>query len=125
MSEYAILDPMSHLADGTGTGLDSVDLVETLDLEELRGRVWALDPGEALNYHRQTRQEELYVVLDGPAEIHVGGDDHEIPEGGLVRVPPGTVRQVRNDSEDRREVWLILGAPPVPGDGEPLDQPTG
>lgn len=51
-----------------------------------------------------------FNIVD-PSEI----DDtrYDVPAGGLVRIGPGPVRCVHNDSETASQRWLMFGAPPV------------
>jgi len=89
------------------SGTDHVDLVEHLGCTEMRPKVWYLSPGDAMSYHRQTEQEELYYVLEGPGRMQIDGELVDLPEGTAVRIPPETPRQVLNDTEGEH-VWLIL-----------------
>lgn len=99
---------------------DNVDLASQLECEELRPRVWFLEPGhDRKGTHRHETQEELFVVLRGQGRMTVDGDDLTLPEGGAVRVAPETPRRIFNDT-DAEAVWLIVGAPPVPRDGVQL-----
>lgn len=102
------------------SGTRHVDLVEALGCTEMRPKVWYLSPGDAMSFHRQTEQEEFYYVLEGPGRIKIGADEeiHDVPAGTAIRIPPETPRQVLNDTEGEH-VWLVVGAPPVEGDGRP------
>jgi mannose-6-phosphate isomerase-like protein (cupin superfamily) len=108
------VDPEPSAASGTM----HVDLVAELGCTEMRPKVWYLSPGDAMSYHRQTEQEEFYYVLQGPGRMKIDDELMDVPEGTAVRVPPETPRQVLNDTEGEH-VWLIVGAPPVEGDGRP------
>lgn len=103
------------------SGTNHVDLVEQLGCTEMRPKVWYLSPGDAMSYHRQTEQEELYYVLEGPGRMKIEGKLLDVAEGTAVRVPPETDRQVLNDSEDDH-VWFIVGAPPTTDDGRPATE---
>jgi mannose-6-phosphate isomerase-like protein (cupin superfamily) len=99
-----------------------VDLTAELDCTEMRPKIWYLSPGDAMSHHRQTEQEELYYVLDGPGRMKIDGETMDVPEGTAVRVSPETPRQVLNDTDDKH-VWLIIGAPPTLDDGRlPADK---
>lgn len=100
------------------SGTPHVDLTEELDCTQMRPKVWYLSPGDAMSYHRQTEQEELYYVLHGPGRMKIDGETVDVPEGTAVRVSPETPRQVLNDT-DSEHVWLIVGAPPALDDGRP------
>jgi quercetin dioxygenase-like cupin family protein len=119
MGEYSVLSvPDAEPAPSKKSGTLHVDLTEELDLTESRAKVWYLSPGDAMSYHRQATQEELYYVLQGPGRMKIDGDLLDVPEGSAVRVAPDTPRQVCNDTEGEH-VWLVVGAPPTEDDGRP------
>ena len=71
------------------------------------------DSGQASTRHRHRAEEELYVVLEGTGRIRVDGDLLTLAPLSALRVDPGTVRQVFNDTE-ADALWLVVGAPPEP-----------
>lgn len=103
------------------SGTDRVEVTDGANCEKTRARVWYLDPGDALTYHRQGEQEELYFQFQGPGQMRVGGDDLTVPERAVVRVAPDTPRQVYNDGEETHG-WFVVGAPPVDSDGVPIEE---
>lgn len=120
-SEYTMLrfdDAEPEPSPGSGT--PRVSLTDALGLERLRANVWYLAPGDAMSYHRQREQDELYVQLDGPGRMRVGDDEIDVPERTAVRVPMETPRQVFNDT-DEDHIWLVVGAPPVTNDGVTIE----
>ena len=60
-----------------------------------------------LHYHE--RQDELYFVHRGRARVEVGGEVHEVGEGGLVHVEATTARRVSNASDSEDLVLLVIG----------------
>jgi mannose-6-phosphate isomerase-like protein (cupin superfamily) len=100
---------------------EHVDLTAALALEEMRARVWYLEPGhDRKGTHVHDQQEELYYAVEGPGKLTIAGETVEVPVGAFVRVPPATPRRLFNDT-DEEHVWLIVGAPPVTGDGHQLE----
>jgi quercetin dioxygenase-like cupin family protein len=93
------------------SGLPHRKLTRALGCTEMRVNAVTLRPGESTAPHVHERQEEVYVALDG-GHVEVDGAVREVPPGGVVRVGPGAVRSVRNESEDER-TWLAFGAPPA------------
>jgi mannose-6-phosphate isomerase-like protein (cupin superfamily) len=71
-----------------------------------------LQPGERGRIHRHLRQEEVYLVLEGTLSLAVEGEEADLGEGELVRVPAELRRQLLNRGPGRL-VLLALG-----GDGE-------
>jgi len=92
----------------------NIDLIEALDMDEMRPRLWRVGPGEKLSYHYHEEQEELFYVVSGTGQMLIGEDKElvEIPEGGFIKPGVSTPRSLRNDT-DEDVVWLIVGAPPV------------
>ena len=45
-------------------------------------------PGVKAHGHRHKRQEEIYVLVNGSAEMKVGDDVFELKPWSAVRVPP-------------------------------------
>jgi uncharacterized cupin superfamily protein len=70
-----------------------------------------LPPGYAARAHFHERQEELYLVLDGEIEFSFGDGEGSVTlgAGGMVRVDPGTVRQLRNVSADHEATYFCVG----------------
>lgn len=102
------------------SGTPKVSLTDALGCDRMRANVWYLAPGDAMSYHRHREQDELYVQVDGPGRLRVDGEVIDVPERSAVRVPRETPRQVFNDT-DAEHVWLVVGAPPVPNDGQRID----
>jgi quercetin dioxygenase-like cupin family protein len=98
------------------SGGTRIELTDLLECEKLAARVWYLDPGESIIYHKQREQEELYVPLNGPGQLRIDDKVIEVSPRSAVRVPPETPRQPINES-DSQHTWLILGAPKVVDDG--------
>jgi mannose-6-phosphate isomerase-like protein (cupin superfamily) len=69
-----------------------------------------MPPGYAAGRHLHERQEELYFVHSGTIEFRFGdGTSHTLGPGGLARVDPSTVRQLRNVSETEEAVYVCVG----------------
>lgn len=58
--------------------------------------------------HFHDVQDELYFVHRGTATFTFDGDEHQVPEGGLVHVESTTHRQISNRT-DEPLVLLIVG----------------
>jgi uncharacterized cupin superfamily protein len=102
------------------SGLPKVELTDLLGCEKLHARVWYLSPGDSIVYHKHREQEEVYVPLNGPGQLRIGGELVDVPANAAVRVSPETPRQPVNTSDDEH-VWLIVGAPSVDDDGISID----
>jgi mannose-6-phosphate isomerase-like protein (cupin superfamily) len=97
-------------------------LSEVLGFEHTRGNIWRYPPGAKGRRHRDTIQEETFVVVAGTLTMYLGDPPErvEISQGGVVHVEAGTVLQLTNQGDE--EVLLYAyGAPPETGGAEFLD----
>jgi quercetin dioxygenase-like cupin family protein len=87
-----------------------------------RSAFFRFEPGARGRRHNDMVQEETYVPVRGTLTMYLGEppERHQVPIGGLVHVPPGTVRQIVNE-EDENLLVYIYGAPPERGEVEFLD----
>ena len=94
-------------------------LSDVLGFEHTRGSMWRYPPGAKGRRHRDTIQEETFVVIDGALTIYLGDPPErvEVPKGGVVHVESGTVLQLANHGNE--DVFLYAyGAPPEAGGAE-------
>jgi len=61
--------------------------------------------------HRHKTQEEIYFIIAGTVTFKVGDAAFEAGPGTAVRVPPGELRSVHNDTEAEAE--LVICSPRV------------
>ena len=92
---------------GEGYGFRKVR--KELGVSEFGVNAIVLPPGLETGFHAHERQQELYFVHSGRIAISVGDEVHELGPGGLARVDPGTVRQLRNLSDTEEAVYLCVG----------------
>jgi quercetin dioxygenase-like cupin family protein len=86
-----------------------------------------LPPGIESGQHYHEEQEELYFVHRGELEIVFGdGTSHRLTAGGLARVAPETVRQLRNPG-DEEAIYVAVGGKGgyVGRDGKVPEDETG
>jgi mannose-6-phosphate isomerase-like protein (cupin superfamily) len=117
MADYSVAIPRQEESGSYPIGEEiHFDLKERLELSELRAQMWYFAPGESSFYHLHHQQEELYYLVDGPAQIRVGrGDDEDVvdfDEGTTVKVPPGVPRQLLNETDSASQ-WLVVASPNV------------
>lgn len=91
-------------------------------MTNMRANMWRFPPGTRGRRHAERVQEETLVALQGDATLLLGDPPERIalPQGSVAVVEPGTALQVRNEST-ADAVVLIVGAPPVTGEADYLD----
>lgn len=111
--EFEIVQPDEVSTEQFNTCETSVrKLTELLGCTEMRVNQVIVESGEVTTPHTHEGQEEVFVAItDG--QIAIEGDVHDVPEGGIVRVHPETVRNLLNRTEDATHIWLAFGAPSV------------
>lgn len=96
----------------------SVDSV--LGTRNLLVKLWYFEPGEEIQYHAHSEQEELYYVIEGEFSLKLGrSGDTEI-----IEAEPGTFWVAGPETGhghryvgDEQGVLLAVGAPNVPDPG--------
>ena len=71
------------------------------------------EPGQEHAAHAHAGQDKFYVVLEGDAEIEVGGEKQLVAAGGGAFAPSGVVHSVRNRGVKRLVVLAVLAPPPA------------
>ena len=104
MSGYAFgsLDEL-----GDGPGFRKVRGALGVTAFGVNGIVFA--PGFEGFEHFHEQQDELYFVHRGRARVEIGGEVHELGEGGLLHVEAQTPRKVSNASDTEDLVLLVVG----------------
>lgn len=70
------------------------------------------EPDQEHAAHSHRGQDKLYVVLEGTAEIEVGGVKKIVPSGGGAFAPSGVLHSIKNTGTSRLIVLAILAPPP-------------
>jgi quercetin dioxygenase-like cupin family protein len=97
-------------------------LSDRAGFQHTRANLWRYEPGAKGRRHRDTLQEETFVVVRGTLTMYLGDppERQQVGPGGLVHVESGTPLQVVNEGDE--ELFLyIYGAPPEHGHAEFLD----
>jgi quercetin dioxygenase-like cupin family protein len=118
----AELDWTEREPEAGGTRRYVARLTDVLGFSHTRGNMWRFPPGAKGRRHRDTIQEETFVVLDGTLTMYFGDPPQrvDVPKGGVVHVESGTVLQSVNDGDEDVLVYAY-GAPPEQGGAEFFD----
>ncbi len=76
--------------------------------------------GLAFPVHQHKECEQTYLVLEGEAEVTLGGEVHELRKGGVVYIPRLTDHAVRNTG-DSDLMYIVVETYP---DGYLPNEPT-
>jgi uncharacterized cupin superfamily protein len=73
-------------------------------------------PGGQIPEHdeNESRQAELYAILEGEAVLRLDGEDHEAPAGTFASIDPPATRTILNRS-DAPVTALLIGVQPEGG----------
>jgi quercetin dioxygenase-like cupin family protein len=100
--------------------LDIRAIDESLSTDQLAVKIWYFEPGEEIQYHAHSEQEELYYVLEGEFSLKLGPSGEaeyvEAGPGTFWVAGPETGHGHRNVGDDRGAV-LAVGAPNVEDPG--------
>jgi quercetin dioxygenase-like cupin family protein len=124
--EHEVLDldeaPVTDLSEieAVPPDLDIRPVGDLLGLEEMRATVWYFEPGEEIQYHAHSEQEELYYVVEGEFSVKLGRSGEEeyvdVEAGALWAAGPEIGHGHRYVGDDRGVV-LSVGAPAVEDPG--------
>jgi mannose-6-phosphate isomerase-like protein (cupin superfamily) len=108
--------------EGDGTPRHVARLSDVAGFQHTRGSMWRYPPNSKGRRHRDTIQEETFVILAGTLTMYLGDPPEkvEVPPGGVVHVESGTVLQSANHG-DEDVLMYAYGAPPEAGGAEFLD----
>lgn len=96
--------------------LSVAHMTDELGATKMRANAFTVAEGSMMK-HLHHEQEELYLVLDGAAEITVDDTTYKLGERDALTVPAGTVHQLTNVGWGPL-TFFVVAAPPVEGDGE-------
>ena len=108
--------------EGEGVPRHVARLSDVAGFQHTRGSLWRYPPDSKGRRHRDTIQEETFVILSGTLTMYLGDPPEkvEVPTGSVVHVESGTVLQSANHG-DEEVLMYAYGAPPEAGGAEFLD----
>lgn len=78
-------------------------------------QVWELPPGGTEGMHAHAREdrplEELYVIMDGSARMHLDGTSHDLAAGDALLAPVGSEHDLANTGPGPLRVLVVWGEP--------------
>jgi len=71
----------------------------------------AFEPGQRHEAHAHADQDKLYVVLEGVADLSVGGEMRRVGRGGVALAAAGERHSIENAGNERLVVLIVLSPP--------------
>ena len=81
--------------------------------DQLWSEIACYEPGQSTVMHSHPREEEAIFVLQGIANMNVGGEEVEVPAGSIVKFPSNVPHDVRNLGSDRCVIMFLKVSPKV------------
>jgi mannose-6-phosphate isomerase-like protein (cupin superfamily) len=97
-----------------GGDCDGWHLLKGDDLSVIQERV---PPGRFEIKHRHHKARQFFYILSGAANMVVGDKLINLKANQAIEIPPGTIHQFRNDSNEE-VVFLVISSPKSHGDRE-------
>ncbi|EMY36202.1 cupin domain-containing protein [Arthrobacter crystallopoietes BAB-32] len=80
-------------------------------------QVWELPPGGSEGMHAHPADscplEELYIVIEGTARMHLDGERHDLAAGDALLAPVGSEHDLANTGMSKLRVLVVWGEPGV------------
>ena len=104
---------LKHLAAHAKFSPEKMAKTDLASGETLFAGLNCFEPGQQHAAHAHAGQDKLYIVLEGDAEIQVGGETQLVSSGGGAFAPSGVMHSVRNRGDKRLIVLAVLAPPPA------------
>ena len=101
-----LFDPAARAAFASEK-LNKVNLFES---PNLFCDVYCLEPGQEQKEHVHVVEDKLYYALSGVCQVRIGDSVYPLESGRLAVAPAGVIHGVRNLS-DQRATLLVIMAP--------------
>ncbi len=81
--------------------------------EQLWSEIACYEPGQSTVMHHHPHEEEAIFVLEGTANMSVGGEEHVVPAGSIIKFPANVPHDVRNLGPARCVIMFVKVNPKV------------
>ena len=81
--------------------------------DQLWSEIACYEPGQSTPMHSHPREEEAIYVLEGTANMSIGGDEVVVPAGAIVKFPANVPHDVRNLARERCVIMFLKINPKV------------
>jgi quercetin dioxygenase-like cupin family protein len=81
--------------------------------DQLWSEIACYEPGQSTPMHHHPKEEEAIFVLEGSATMSVGGEEHQVPAGAIIKFPANVPHDVRNLGAQRCVIMFLKVNPKV------------
>jgi quercetin dioxygenase-like cupin family protein len=81
--------------------------------EQLWSEIACYEPGQSTAMHHHPREEEAIFVLEGTANMNIGGEEVVVPAGAIVKFPARVPHDVRNLGRERCVIMFVKVNPGI------------
>ena len=81
--------------------------------DQLWSEIACYEPGQSTVMHQHPREEEAIFVLEGVANMNIGGHEVVVPAGSIVKFPNEVLHDVRNLGTERFVIMFLKVNPKV------------
>jgi quercetin dioxygenase-like cupin family protein len=81
--------------------------------DQLWSEIACYEPGQSTPLHEHPREEEAIFVLEGTANMSIGGEEVVVPAGSIVKFPQAVQHDVRNLGQTRCVIMFLKVNPKV------------
>jgi quercetin dioxygenase-like cupin family protein len=75
--------------------------------DQLWSEIACYEPGQSTPMHQHPREEEAIYVLEGIANMNIGGEEVAVPAGSIVKFPNAVLHDVRNLGSTRCVIMFL------------------
>lgn len=75
--------------------------------DQLWSEIACYEPGQSTPMHHHPKEEEAIFVLEGTANMSVGGEEYVVPAGAIIRFPANVPHDVRNLGDERCVIMFV------------------
>jgi quercetin dioxygenase-like cupin family protein len=81
--------------------------------DQLWSEIACYEPGQSTVMHQHPGEEEAIFVLEGTANMSIGGEEVVVRAGSIVRFPNAVLHDVRNLGPDRCVIMFLKVNPKI------------
>jgi quercetin dioxygenase-like cupin family protein len=82
------------------------------DSERMFCDVYCFEAGQTQTAHAHAGSDKIYYVIEGTAEIQVGGETRRMEAGGAAHAAPGEPHGISNPGPGRLSVLVFMAPKP-------------